>query len=279
MKNRLVYIINQDFSFDLKFLHCGIENKRQHYMNSALDYFSFNYVFSGSGEFIINNKRYFIKKGDVFLLPQAVPYIMRTDTLDPYHYYYIDFYGANASLLLTHCGLTADTPIISNADTDFIENKMKEIYDLSSENTFTSIAKVNTLFYSILCHLFSRREENNKKISLSKHQFVEQAQIYIQKNYSQNINVNSVCRQLYTNRSYFTTLFKKVCGVSISEYIINYRIDRAIYLLRNTDIPIVSIAQQTGFENYVSFYKRFKARTNRSPKLYRREHKNERQDN
>lgn len=277
MKKQQVHIINQDFSFDLKFLHCGIESNKNHYRNNFLDCFSFSYIIEGAGELIINKKRHFIKKGDIFVISQSIPYVMRSDTLDPYKYFYVDFYGANSAPLLARCGITPDTPVLSNVNSDFIEQKMNEIYAWCAENTFTSIAKVNTAFYEVLCSLFELRDENNKKISLSKHQFVEQAQKYIQNNYFRDINVNSVCRQLYTNRSYFTTLFKKICGVSLSEYIINYRIDRAMYLLHHSDMPIVNIAEQVGFKDYVNFYKRFKSKTGRSPKLYRNENKKERQ--
>lgn len=74
------------------------------------------------------------------------------------------------------------------------------------------------------------------------------------------------------NPSYFSQLFKKVCGCSFAEYFINLKMKRAKNLIANTDLSLTLIASQIGYDDYYHFSKMFKKYTDYSPTKYREMH-------
>lgn len=63
--------------------------------------------------------------------------------------------------------------------------------------------------------------------------------------------------------------FKQNAGIPLGAYILNYRINRAMSLLRNTGRSLADIAEETGFGSPQSFSRGFKRATGFSPRTYR----------
>ncbi len=68
--------------------------------------------------------------------------------------------------------------------------------------------------------------------------------------------------------SYFSTVFKKLNGVSPWEYITIKRVEKAIGMLKNTDLTKLAIAEQCGFSSSSNFYKAFTHVTGKKPNDY-----------
>jgi len=64
-------------------------------------------------------------------------------------------------------------------------------------------------------------------------------------------------------------LFKETAGVPLGRYILNYRLNRAMSLLRTTDLPIAEIAEEAGFGSPQAFSRIFRQKTGDSPRNYR----------
>ena len=70
--------------------------------------------------------------------------------------------------------------------------------------------------------------------------------------------------------AYLSKAVKKTMGESSSEILQRKRIAQARWLLRDTDLPIVSVAQAVGYENTSHFYRLFEKMTGLNPKEYRK---------
>jgi AraC-like DNA-binding protein/ligand-binding sensor protein len=92
---------------------------------------------------------------------------------------------------------------------------------------------------------------------------------YIHEHYKQNITLEKVADHIGLNPSYFSTLFKKDTGENFSTYLLNLRIETAKQLLRNTNLPLVDIAIEAGFDNQSYFSYVFRKNTGISPRQYR----------
>ncbi|AXT38211.1 AraC family transcriptional regulator [Alteromonas sp. BL110] len=68
----------------------------------------------------------------------------------------------------------------------------------------------------------------------------------------------------------FKTRFKQATGLSLRDYLVKIRMEKAKALLRNTDTPMSSIAQITGYEDVAAFSRRFKAYFGQPPKSFKR---------
>lgn len=54
------------------------------------------------------------------------------------------------------------------------------------------------------------------------------------------------------------------------EYVNEYRIKQAIYFLENSDLPVMEIGLECGYNNTGNFLREFKKYTNMTPLQYRK---------
>lgn len=71
------------------------------------------------------------------------------------------------------------------------------------------------------------------------------------------------------SRAYLNHLFKKEYNMSAQEFLIDFRMRKAAYLLTNTDQPVKEVAQNAGYRDALVFSKAFKKRFTVSPQNYR----------
>ncbi len=91
---------------------------------------------------------------------------------------------------------------------------------------------------------------------------------YISLHYMDEISLNEVAEILNLSRSYLSTLFKNEVGISFTEYLINFRLNRAIEILKLEKLPLNTIAEMVGYPDYTQFSKIFKKYKGVSPKNY-----------
>ncbi|MCL6593689.1 MAG: response regulator [Alicyclobacillus sp.] len=92
---------------------------------------------------------------------------------------------------------------------------------------------------------------------------------YIALHYQEPLTLQSVAEQVYLSPSYFSRLFKAEVGTTFTEYLTQYRVQRAKTLLRLTTLPIEVVAHSTGFANASYFATTFKRVEGRTPSEYR----------
>jgi len=72
------------------------------------------------------------------------------------------------------------------------------------------------------------------------------------------------------SESRLRVLFKEVAGIPLGSYIQNYRINRAMALLRTTTLAIADVAEEAGFGSPQAFSRIFKKETGHTPRAYRK---------
>jgi len=92
---------------------------------------------------------------------------------------------------------------------------------------------------------------------------------YIEQNYDQDITLGSLAKYVMMGENYVSALFKKKTGETLIHYLHRIRVDKAIELLLNTDLPVNRIGQRVGFMNDNYFIKIFKRMTGTTPSQYR----------
>lgn len=75
------------------------------------------------------------------------------------------------------------------------------------------------------------------------------------------------------SREHVSRSVKKYYGITITEYVNDLRVNYASNLLKNTNIPIVDICYNCGFQSASYFYRVFKERNNVSPNIFRSNYK------
>ncbi|WP_440857138.1 AraC family transcriptional regulator [Staphylococcus shinii] len=91
---------------------------------------------------------------------------------------------------------------------------------------------------------------------------------FISENFME-INLEQTAAHFHIHPRYLTRLLKKYSGRGFIETIQEFRLERAVLLLKNTQLNISTIAEECGFSNINSFYKLFKKVYNKTPKEFR----------
>ncbi|MDD2955175.1 MAG: helix-turn-helix domain-containing protein [Oscillospiraceae bacterium] len=123
------------------------------------------------------------------------------------------------------------------------------------------------LFYLIDAALdYGNFVEDNRSVA-------ERLKQYIEKHLGENISRTTLAEEVYLNPDYLARLFKQEMGVSIAVYLLKRRMERARYLLQETQKPVNAIAEELGYENSSYFSKLFRRTYGVAPHELRQEPK------
>ncbi len=97
----------------------------------------------------------------------------------------------------------------------------------------------------------------------------------IRDHYQSDISLSGIAELLGVTNAYLSVRFLKETGDNFTEYLRNYRMEKACELIQNTDKKMYEIALQVGYDNPQYFSSVFKSVMGMSPKSYMRECKKE----
>lgn len=100
---------------------------------------------------------------------------------------------------------------------------------------------------------------------------IQTALDYIHKHYMEQLYLEDVCRHALVSVSLFTDIFKRITGLTFTEYVQYLRVLRARELLQNTDRILYDICMECGFNNPVHFRRVFRKYMGYSPSEYRKQ--------
>lgn len=123
--------------------------------------------------------------------------------------------------------------------------------------------------------LYSRIYESNfKQISESKKAqvlHIHKALKYIEDNYRKDFLIKDMAAALKLSADYISRQLKNEIGLSTMEYLRNYRVAKAMELLKTTERPVSEIAGSCGFPDLSNFSRQFKIVVGVSPSKFRKE--------
>jgi AraC-like DNA-binding protein len=99
---------------------------------------------------------------------------------------------------------------------------------------------------------------------------VAKARLLVHDNWQHvGFGIDSIAATLGVDRSTLSRHFRKEAGVTLIQYLISMRIQNAITLLRQSDLPIAEIASRCGYGDYGYFRRVFRQRMGLSPSEFR----------
>ena len=100
---------------------------------------------------------------------------------------------------------------------------------------------------------------------------IERSMQFILKHLDAQLSLDDLAHEAQMSRSYYSTSFRKLNGVSVWEYIMNMRIENAQHLLETTDRSILDISGSCGYNNISNFNRAFRRVTGKTPREYRKD--------
>ncbi len=93
---------------------------------------------------------------------------------------------------------------------------------------------------------------------------------YINNNFKEKIDLESISNHIHLNAQYFSRIFKKEMGISCIDYLNQLRINNSCKMLFTTSYPVYRIAIESGFTDASYFSRVFTRLLKETPVEYRR---------
>lgn len=167
---------------------------------------------------------------------------------------------------------TIDKMFVGSFTDSFIYSTCKHLLNVLSNPETIPENYVNTFFYSLEMYVLNYLGKKNvllEKKGHPSHQ-VNYALKRLSLEVKNKIYVEDIAKELRVSPSYLSRKFKEEVGISPHDFLLSKRIKIAQKLLAETDLDIVSIADETGFSSQSHLTRYFSKYVELSPSKYRK---------
>ncbi|KAB7668366.1 GH39 family glycosyl hydrolase [Bacillus sp. B1-b2] len=143
------------------------------------------------------------------------------------------------------------------------------IYFSQNEDNDSSMYEI---YFGVIAYLEKYFRKKHAKSS-SEEKFnarINEVISYLNMNYSREISLSEVAALFYISEPYLSKTFKKVVGISFTQYLMRRRLEGVKKDLETTNEFITTVAFNNGFSNVNSFNKSFKAAFGITPSDYKK---------
>ncbi len=257
--------------------------KRAHRHNEV----ELNFIEQGSLTYLFGGVRMSLQAGQMALFWATVPHqLMRVEERTLLHWITIPF----ATFLqwqlpdiLTHqiiCGrFVTDAQETEAMHPQENERLFRQWYaDLqqnTSEHRKVVLLEVEARLHRLALSMdtqdndFAKQEGSRASLPSGELSSVERVACFISEHYTESLSVEQIAQIVHLHPNYMMSLFRKSFGMSIIDYITQYRVSHAQFLLITTDANASEIALKAGFGSVSRFYTAFKEVCGQSPVAYR----------
>lgn len=224
----------------------------------------FLYVVDGDVTYVIEDRRYKLKRGDLLITRPARYHYIEIDS--PKDYERIDILFDERILLVNNTAAVSEELEVINLSSSKrvydVFGKLEYYYSKLEKEEFTKAAALvlSELFYEL-----SIAEKNIDEIKYSTATpLVSNALKYISDNLFTIKNIGEISRELFVTDSYLYRIFKKELKQTPKKYINDKRLLAAQNMISMGEKP-TSVCEKCGFSDYTSFYRSYSSFFGYSP--------------
>ena len=248
------------------------------------DFYELYYFISGNVSYVIDNVEYKLNSGDILLISpnnlhrpnfnEELEYERIVMWINPK---YLKEQSTNITNLAYCFEESATTKsflirdyVLSEKIKSLLIN-LEKITNTSSNNVFGEEIKKEILIKEILIclgeYIINTPKGKYNKKSISNKTIIGIVE-YIDNNFVKDISIEKLANMFYISKYYLLHLFKKEMSVSIHEYIIKKRLVYSKRLIEQNE-NLETVAFNSGFKDYSTFFRAFKEEFNISPREYK----------
>jgi AraC family L-rhamnose operon transcriptional activator RhaR len=247
------------------------------------------YIYEGDGRQVVSGKSYSVHKGDLVFINYNQTHAFACESKMIYYNYLLrpefmsgslldaeNIYDIFALSLFDEFGGEIDCarPMVSFRGRELIEIE-GIIQNMFEEFTEKSIGYKSVMkgYMQVIFAKMIRQSQNSNKKDLAGyiHKITPNILKYIDDNLFQKLTLVQLAEKCFYNPSYFSRVFKQCYGKSLTSYICERRMNEAMRLLKQTDLPIESVCGMVGYSDKAQFYKAFKKHSGTTPGEFRGE--------
>ena len=252
--------------------------KRDAYRSHTHTQIELGFIVAGEGEYVLAGQRLDVRTGDLFLVrpneQHCVPTIT-TDALTSFNIHvpplYVwrvltDYIDAGRLNCLVRSDISVPVRIRGNGEVLALVDALRGAF--AADDRFVLRRLVVRLFEAVTAD-YPAVDSSGPRERLSD---VRCAMNYIESHLSEPVTLEDIARAGNMSKSHMNEYFRAVTGMTPYEYLLVSRVERAVELLRATDMTVLAVSEACGFTNLANFNKAFKKRTGLTPQGYRKLH-------
>lgn len=259
-------------NLDLKLYYCGTQdcNPNHSWGPAIKEHFKIHYIHKGKGIFRLGNETYHLKEGQGFVISPNVIAYYKADDKEPWSYSWCAFDGINAEAYLKRANLTSENPILEYTKDDKVSECFEKMIQAKNAEKSSDL-RLQSLLYLFLATIIDEAvlDSSYEEDKTNKNLYINKAIDFIHINYSRKIRVSEVAKFIGLDRKYISKLFKDIVGVTIQDYLISFRINKAKEMMKDRQLSIGDISRSVGYDNPLIFSKIFKKVNGMAPSKYR----------
>lgn len=254
-------------------------------------FFELTYAYDGTCEQTINGQKVHMHTGDFLIMPPGVHHSIsvfnksvilqipvKKATLE---YLFFNFLRDDNILSMffinsIYAQHVNDYIIFHSGDDFHIKTAITHILleNINRESYWQSMM-INTLM-NVFGLLLRNYEKSVELPSLVRKSDVQRFGLlrFIQSNYT-DITLAAIAEKFHYTPEYTSKLIKEMTGMTFKQILQKVRIERAEFLLIDTNMSIAAIGVQVGYNNMEHFIRTFKKSNGLTPSAYRQAHKRE----
>ena len=164
--------------------------------------------------------------------------------------------------------------------TEKITGLLIELYQLEEENVIGKRYLTLGLLYQLIGECYQslpKRKQAVNPLKRTAAQYKETLQRlndvfeYIESHYQEVLTMEDTARHVGFSPHYFTRFFKTNTGKTFMQFLTEYRINQAKFILANEKIPMAEVAEKAGFASVKTFHHVFKEAVGQSPLQYQKQ--------
>ncbi|MBO4356167.1 MAG: helix-turn-helix domain-containing protein [Clostridia bacterium] len=245
--------------------------KSDFYINRSMEpSFLILLTLSGEGDFRYRNTHTVLKRGSCFLIDARIQHEYYP-LKEGWEFKYIHFCTGKNIGLLPFFDKQDPVRILNEGELGRVEAILDRILDETEDEITEDYPSLSGEIYSILMLFITHDMSKAVKKKPQTAHAVTRAMEYIKNNYSRDISVNDIAREVNFSRSTLFKFFQLTYGMSPHDYLIQYRLLLAKDMLLTTHFSVSEIATRVGFKDIYAFSRRFRERNGMSPSEYRKQ--------
>ena len=158
---------------------------------------------------------------------------------------------------------------VEKLDLDVDGEELKQAYFGTPVVSQAKMDSVTNLLSIFADHLSMKGNQIAVQQSNAEPPVIARAKQFILDHLTEDLSLGQVASAVHTSIFYFCKLFRKVTGITFTEFVSRARTEKAKNLLLNQNLRVSEIAYEVGFQSLTHFNRTFKAIVGESPTEYR----------
>ncbi len=251
------------------------------HMHAHEDALEISYILHGKGALYCDGRFYKVREGDIVIKNPRVWHAESSDPKDPIEQICLIIDGLQVEGAPKNVmPLGGLSPVLAaEGYKGVLHGIYREMIRRTADIPTPDIPYADMLLRASLCVILDCLQNAVREQETNDHgEQMQEVRSYIDKNYAQDISLESIADHFHLSVYYLARQFRKYTAYTINKYIVSCRIGEAQRRLIHTEDRIDDIAVTCGYMNLSYFYASFKKNVGCTPMEFRNAYKNEAED-